>query len=371
MADIDRNGIKNFTVGMMKTNLWLVLGMMVAASAIAQDTNTLPPMPAPVTSPAAEAAPVPVVEPVKKAAPAKKKKIAAPKKAPFVEPTVALAPGAAEVAVKNLNVRGQAGLKGEFLTHLTNGDPVTVLGEITLAKHKADEPAQWAQITLPASVHVWVSSLFIDATNNTVSAKKLNLRAGPSENYSVLGVIERGTAISVITTKDNWTQIEPPTNAYAFVAAMYLKQESSGTLATNLPPSTETETPVTTNNVVEPAPIVTEPDTNAPAVETNAPAPETTETNTTEVDTNLPPPPPRVVTHEGFVRPVTSIIEPTDFELYDPKTGGEIDYLYSTSTNLDLGRYKGLHIIVTGEESTVERWKNTPLLTVQRIKVVE
>jgi len=371
MADIDRNGIKNFTVGMMKTNLWLVLGMMVAASAIAQDTNTLPPMPAPVTSPAAEAAPVPVVEPVKKAAPAKKKKIAAPKKAPFVEPTVALAPGAAEVAVKNLNVRGQAGLKGEFLTHLTNGDPVTVLGEITLAKHKADEPAQWAQITLPASVHVWVSSLFIDATNNTVSAKKLNLRAGPSENYSVLGVIERGTAISVITTKDNWTQIEPPTNAYAFVAAMYLKQESSGTLATNLPPSTETETPVTTNNVVEPAPIVTEPDTNAPAVETNAPAPETTETNTTEVDTNLPPPPPRVVTNEGFVRPVTSIIEPTDFELYDPKTGGEIDYLYSTSTNLDLGRYKGLHIIVTGEESTVERWKNTPLLTVQRIKVVE
>ena len=362
----------------MKTNCWLILGTLIAASAIAQDTNTLPPMPAPVTSPTAEVAPAPVVEPVKKAAPAKKKKIAAPKKTPFVEPTVALVPGAAEVAVKNLNVRGQAGLKGEFLTHLTNGDPVTVLGEITLAKHKADEPAQWAQITLPESVHVWVSSLFIDATNKTVLAKKLNLRAGPGENYSVLGVIERGTAISEIVTKDGWTQIEPPTNAYAFVAAMYLKQESSGTLATNLPPSTETETPVTTNNVVEPVPIVTEPDTNAPAVETNtpAPAPETTETNTTEVDTNLPPPPPRVVTHEGFVRPVTSIIEPTDYELYDPKTGGEIDYLYSTATNLngsklDLGRYNGLHIIVTGEESTVERWKNTPLLTVQRIKVVE
>jgi uncharacterized protein YraI len=216
--------------------------------------------------------------------------------------------------------------------------------------------------------------MFIDSTNKTVLPKKLNLRAGPSENYSVLGVIERGTAVSEIITKDDWTQIEPPTNAYAFVAAMYLKQAASGTMATNLPPSTETETPVTTNSVVEPAPIVTEPANIPVATDTNTPAPVIPETPAPApviVDTNLPPPPPRVVTHEGVVRPVTSIIEPTDFELFDPKTGGEIDYLYSTSTNLNLGRYNGLHIIVTGEESTVERWKNTPLLTVQRIKVVE
>jgi uncharacterized protein YgiM (DUF1202 family) len=382
MADIDRSGNKNFTVGIMKTNCWLVLGLMVATSAFAQDnTTTLTPVtPAPIPYTGPPPSPVQTNAPVKKTTPKKRKISTAttttPKKAAFVEPTVALVPGAAEVAVKNLNVRGQAGLKGEYLTHLTNGDSVIVLGEITLAKHKAEEPAQWAQIALPSSVHVWASSLFIDATNNTVSAKKLNLRAGPSENYSVLGVIERGTAISVITTKGNWTQIKPPTNAFAFVAAIYLKQEASGTVATNLPPSTETEPPVTTNNVTEPAPIVTESTNEPDATQTNLPdtsAPAITDTNAVEmsVDTNLPPPPPRVVTHEGFVRKVTSIIEPTDYELYDPKTGGEVDYLYSTTTNLDLSHYKGLHIIVTGEEATVERWKNTPLLTVQRIQVVE
>ena len=59
-----------------------------------------------------------------------------------------------------------------------------------------------------------------------MSAKKLNMRGGPGENYSVLGVIERGTAVNEITTKGDWMQIDPPASSYAFVAAMYLKQEA-------------------------------------------------------------------------------------------------------------------------------------------------
>jgi hypothetical protein len=83
MADIDRNGNKNFTVGIMKTNCWLILGMMVATSAIAQDnTNALPPIPAPIISPTNEVSPAPAVvdtntpptEPVKQAKPARHKK---------------------------------------------------------------------------------------------------------------------------------------------------------------------------------------------------------------------------------------------------------------------------------------------------------
>jgi hypothetical protein len=76
------------------------------------------------------------------------------------------------------------------------------------------------------------------------------------------------------------------------------------------------------------------------------------------------------VTHEGVVRHVTSLIEPTAYELYDPKSGGEIDYLYTTAPNLDLNRYNNMRIIVTGEEGLVERW-NTPMLTIQRILVID
>jgi uncharacterized protein YgiM (DUF1202 family) len=352
----------------------MILATMIAAGAIAQEnTNSLPPIPPPVTSPAAEITPPPAETNLPAAKPAKHKrrKIAATEKTKFNEPPVTLTPGTAEVAVKNLNVRGQPGLKGEFLTHLSTGETVTVLEQINLDKHKANEPAQWAKISFPTNGQVWVLAKYIDATNETVLAKKLNLRAGPSENYSVLGVVERGASVTQIITRGDWMRIEPPTNAYAFVAAMYLKQEASGNLAANPPPSTETE-PMTTNTVAEATPIVTE-TTNMPNTEVNTPPATAVETNVAPeaVETNLPPPPPRVVTHEGVVRHVTSLIEPTAYELFDPKTGGEIDYLYSTTTNLDLSRYKGLHIVVTGEEGLSKRWPKTPVLTIEKIQVAE
>ena len=104
-------------------------------------------------------------------------------------------PGPAEVTVSNLVVRGQAGLQGEVVAHLFKGDAVTVLSQINLDKHVADEPARWAKIAYPTNAPVWVSAKYIDATNNAVLAKKLNLRAGPGENFSVVGVIERGATV--------------------------------------------------------------------------------------------------------------------------------------------------------------------------------
>ena len=69
-------------------------------------------------------------------------------------------------------------------------------------------------------------------------------------------------------------------------------------------------------------------------------------------DTNLPPPPPRIVTHEGSVRHSVSPVAPTEFELYDPTDNKAINYLYTTTTNLNLVRYKGLHLTVDGRGRT-------------------
>lgn len=370
----------------MKKNCWLILGMLVATGAVAQsNTNTLPAIPAPIIAPEpTPVAPVvpaaaPAVEPVKKAAPAKPKKVAAPKKVALKEPTVALLPGAAEVAVDNLNVRGQAGLKGEAIGHLKKGETVAVFSQINLDKHEVGEPAQWAKIALPASTHVWVHTTFLDAKTKTVVPKKLNLRAGPGENYSVLGVIEHGTVVKEISSKGGWTEIAPLETAYAFVAAMYLKQEASGSLAANVPPSTET-TPIamampapTPTPVPEAEPIMTEPAPPAPvasATNDTSATPAVAELSAAAiVDTN--PPPPRIVSHEGVVRHVDSIIAPTAYILYDPVTGKEVNYLYTTSTNLDISRYSGMRIVVTGEEGLAKRWKDTPVLTIQRIVVLE
>ena len=311
-------------------NCWLTLGVMLAMSAVAQDnTNTLPPIPAPSAAVApAPSTPAPAVEPAPKAAPVKKKHKAAPAK-PINEPAVTLVPGPAEVAA-NINARGQAGLKGEVVSHLKKGETVTILDQINLDKHKVNEPAQWAKIALPSSTHVWVNSRFIDAASKTVSVKKLNMRGGPGENYSVLGVIERGTAVNEISTKGDWMQIDPPGNSYAFVAAMYLKQEAQAAPA--------------------PAPVPEQP------TMPQAAAPQELQ--------------PRVVSHEGVVRAVGSIAAPTKYELYDPATGVNINYLYTTSPTLDLSRYVNMRIIVTGEEGLDVRWKDTPLINIQSIQVI-
>jgi uncharacterized protein YgiM (DUF1202 family) len=352
----------------MKTNCWLILGAMLASSAIAQNnTNALPEMPAPVTSPTAEgmAAPAPATAPA--AAPVKlKKRAAAPVKvARLKEPTVALAPGQAEVTVSNLVVRGQAGLKGETVSHLSKGDAVTVLDQINLDKHAAGEPAQWVKIALPSTVHVWVNAKYIDEANKVVSAKKLNLRAGPGENFSVVGVIEKGAPVNELETKGNWIKIDAPTNAFAFVAAMYLKQEASAPAIASTAPA-ETAPAPTPTPVPEAQPIVTTTaPVPAPMPTASAPAPEAATENT-----NVPPTP-RVVSHEGVVRHVGSIIAPTEYELYDPRTGKNIDYLYPRLGTLDLSQYSNTRVVITGEEGLAARWKDIPVLTVERIQVIE
>ena len=315
-----------------------MLGVMLATSAVAQDnSNTGATTPAPTAAPPAEAAPATVpaaagtAAPTEKAKPVKHKHHAPAKVVPLSEPTVALVPGPAQVAVKSLTARGQAGLKGEVVAHLKQGDTVTVLSQINLDKHKANEPAQWAQIAYPASAHVWVFAKFIDKDNKTVLTKKVNLRGGPGENYSVLGTIEHGTAVTEIRTKGEWMEIEPPANAYAFVAAMYLTQ-------------------------VAPAPQPT------PVAVAQPPPP--------AQPVAQPPPTDRVVTHEGVVGPVSSIAAPTKYMLFDPDTYQTIDYLYTTAPDLDLSRYVNMRIIVTGVEGIDQRWPSSPIIAIQSIQVV-
>lgn len=312
-------------------------GMMLVTSAIAQDnSNAGAPAPAPAAPPPAEvapAAPAPATPAPAPTKPAVKHRNHAPARVvPLSEPPVSLVPGPAQVAIKSLTVRGQAGLKGEAVTHLKQGETVNVLSQINLDKHKANEPAQWAQISLPPSVHVWVFGKFIDKANNTVKSKKLNLRGGPGENYSVLGTIEQGAPVNVIRTKGEWMEIEPPTGTYGFVAAMYLSQAPPPTTVPAQPPVAQAAPPV------QPAP---------PQQPMN-----------------------RVVSHEGVVGPVLSPVAPTKYMLYDPDTYQTIDYLFSTAPDLDLSRYVNMKIIVTGVEGLDARWPSSPIIAIQSIQVI-
>lgn len=328
--------------------------MMVCTGLLAQPVADPPPASAQKTKAA------------KKAAPAEKPAVA--------EKPIVLVPGPATITGDNVNVRGKASFVGEIIARLKKGDIVKVIEQVIREKPKAGEPAQWAKIGYPTNHHVWVHATYIDASNKVVLPNRLNVRAGPGENYSIVGLIEKGAPVKEISVKGNWLEIEAPADAYAFVAARYLKQEGPEAavppVVSIAPPVAE---PPTTTPVVEPPPVAPA-GTNVLAAATPAeppgitPAPEAADAPPPPAEEPLPP---RVVSHEGVVKDTVSIQAPTRFALVSPETGRTINYLYTTSTNLDLVRYKGLHIIVTGEEGLDRRWRNTPIITIQRIQVLK
>ena len=364
----------------MKKNCLLILGAMLSTSLLAQQaTNPTPaaPIAMPAAAPAATLTPAtaktnaPAAKAGKKKAAKKKveKKAAAKKKAPAPElKTVPLVAGPATVVASNVNVRGQAKLKSEVVTRITKGQSVTVLEEIVRNNSGPEEPSAWAKIALPPGAHVWINTAFIDAGNQTVKPKKLNLRSGPGENYSVIGLLHSGDAVKTVTTKGDWTEIEAPTSAYAFMAAQYLKQGPAEAPApTPAPPE-----PAPAPTIVAAVPPVAPPPTENPVVPPSTETPAMTNPVTPPSEPVVEePPPPRIVQREGIVRGMTSIQAPSKFVLVSPENGRDIDYLFTTSKDLDLRRYKGLRIIVTGEEGLDERWGNTPVITIQKIQVLE
>ncbi|MGN6386563.1 MAG: SH3 domain-containing protein [Verrucomicrobiota bacterium] len=175
------------------------------------------------------------------------------------------------VTESKINVRGKPSLIGEVVTQLEKGDKVTILEEIPTPDAKPGEPTNWFRIKLPENTPVWVFSPFVK--DGEVSASRLNLRAGPGENYSVLGRIERDTKVKTIRTQDQWMEIEAPDHAYAFIDASLL--DKSGTnAAANLPkiarqkPATVAPGGAGIPTQAEPQPIHTNTVAQAPSIAT-------------------------------------------------------------------------------------------------------
>ena len=286
---------------------------------------------------------------------------------------VVLAVRAEEAAVvkkDRVNVRAQGSPTSEVITQLKKGETVIVLEEIVVKKHKRGEPAKWARIQLPPNTPVWLYAPYIETTNHTVNIKRVNLRAGPGENFSIIGRLDRGSEVKEIRTDGNWMEIEAPTNAYAFVAADMLDRTAPNIaeLAANANPNPAPALPAPTVETVKPEPAP------APAVETAptpaaaqavAPAPQPAVAVAAET-----PAPKRIVSREGTVVVSRSIQAPTSYGLENRESHRIVNYLHSESEDINLKRFAGKKVIVTGEELIDQRWINTPIIEVEAIQVL-
>jgi uncharacterized protein YraI len=176
-----------------------------------------------------------------------------------------------------VNVRGQAKLYSEVITQLKKGDAVTVLERIPAQNPKPGEPAEWAKIMIPTNTTVWVYAPMVK--DGSVKASRLNLRAGPGENYSVVGRVEKGDALTEIRTVEDWMEIEPPATAYAFVDSSFVKAREGDTEAPAIAEKSEkTEEPAPAANARTPEPTEqakAAPEPGTPAKQEETPAKET------------------------------------------------------------------------------------------------
>jgi len=306
-----------------------------------------------------------------------------------------------------LNVRGQAKLTSEVVTQLRKGETVEVLEQITLSTPKADEPAVWARIAIPANTPVWVFAPYIEPATRTVNVRTLNLRAGPGENYSVLGKLTRGDVVREIQVTNGWMEIEAPDTASAFVAMKYLEVTGEAGIETTVGATNtiDTTTPIAslttdTNQVTEVDITETEVEEvdvtdEAGPMETERIEPEeplitleevaTDGTNVLaaeivspdqmlligEIEEEPEPLPERKVMREGRVIYSRSIQAPTHFSLESVETGRTMNFLHSERTHVKLKNFAGRVVIVSGEEVMDERWKRTPILEVEKIMLIQ
>jgi uncharacterized protein YgiM (DUF1202 family) len=174
----------------------------------------------------------------------------------------------ATISAGTANVRGRAGFIGEVITHLKQGDTVTILDRVTLTSPEAGEPAEWLKIALPANTPVWVHGSYVDAASKTVTASRLTVRGGAGINYSVLGFLSQGTPVKEIRRQGDWLEIEPTDELHAFVAASVVK----------LAPAATSAAPAVA--IADSAPAQQTPAT-PPPVEATTPAPQPAATTTT------------------------------------------------------------------------------------------
>jgi uncharacterized protein YgiM (DUF1202 family) len=124
-------------------------------------------------------------------------------------------PLAGEIAGDAVNVRSGPGTNYSIIIKLNKGDEVVVLGE----------EFGWVRIEVPPATFSWVSARFVERgeeNQGTITANRVNIRAGSGTDFDVLGQVNRGDIVEIVDEVEQWYKIKPPAAAKAWVHSDYI-----------------------------------------------------------------------------------------------------------------------------------------------------
>jgi N-acetylmuramoyl-L-alanine amidase len=114
------------------------------------------------------------------------------------------------ITVDSLRVRNGPGLNFQTIASLNKGNQVQIL----------ESNENWIKISLNRNAVGWISSEFVSSSNGqatttesstttgTVSADTLNVRSQASLQAAVIGKLQKGEKITILTSNQEWTQID-------------------------------------------------------------------------------------------------------------------------------------------------------------------
>jgi hypothetical protein len=143
-----------------------------------------------------------------------------------------------------VSLRARPDLNGDLLDRAMRGEEMVCL----------EKTNGWVAVQAPGSLDFWVASEYV--VNGVIQAEKLNVRSGPSLNYSVVAVLSKGEVVSLRGEFNEWLKIAPPQGSRVWISEDFVEYIE--------PPKPEPmiETIPEPELVVEPAP---EPEIISPA----------------------------------------------------------------------------------------------------------
>lgn len=119
----------------------------------------------------------------------------------------------AEVVVTGdrVNLRAKASDQSEVVAQVSNGAKLTVksMGE------------EWVELLPPPSVSLWVHRDMVK--DGVATASKLNVRAGPGINYSIVARLAKGERVNVRGPQGEWLEVDPVPGSSVWVNRRFVK----------------------------------------------------------------------------------------------------------------------------------------------------
>lgn len=115
-----------------------------------------------------------------------------------------------KVVGDRINLRAGDSLATEILGQVNNGD---VLDAVFVGE-------QWVKIVPPTNVSFWIHGEL--AKDGVVTSSKVNVRALPGINSTVVGRLEAGTRVTARGTFNEWMKIAPPPGCFLWISREFV-----------------------------------------------------------------------------------------------------------------------------------------------------